>query len=80
MKHETLRRICREADRTYVGKHWPSMETLRIDGVGVGFTERGDADRAIRRFLSTFSPGFVLDLLDAPTDTVSPTPRPEVVP
>ena len=65
MKRETLRRICREADRTWVGKHWPSMETLRVDGVGVDFTERGDGDRAIRRFLSTFSPEFVLGLLAA---------------
>ena len=59
-----LRRIAHEAQQTYVGTHWPSMEEMRRDGIGHGLIEDRKHDPAIRRFLSTFCPEFVRDLLD----------------
>jgi hypothetical protein len=36
---KTLRRIAREAQNTYVGRHWPTMEAMRVDGIGHGLVE-----------------------------------------
>jgi hypothetical protein len=58
-----LRRIAREAENTYVGRHWPSMADMRRDGVGFGLVEDRAHERAIRRYLDTFQPAFVVDLL-----------------
>jgi hypothetical protein len=60
----TLRRIARAAANTYVGTHWPAMDTLRHNGIGIDFNEDRKHEAAIRRFLSTFSPEMVLFLLD----------------
>ena len=59
-----LRRIAREAGDSYVGRHWPSMRTLGMNGLSSELTERREKDPAIRRFIATFSPDFVLCLLD----------------
>lgn len=59
------RRIAAAALNTWVGRNWPSMEAMRRDGMGHGLVERsGKPDRAIRRFIDTFQPDLVLDLLD----------------
>lgn len=59
------RRIAREAANTYVGRHWPTMASLRMSGLGTELTEKREKDPAIRSFISTFSPEFALDLLVA---------------
>lgn len=60
-----LRRIAREARNTYVGRHWPSMEDMRRDGVGFGLVEDAAHERFIRRYLETFQPELVVELLGA---------------
>lgn len=59
-----LRRIANEAERTYVGRHWPSMGDMRRDGIGFGLVESRTHERFIRRYLDTFQPAFVVVLLD----------------
>ncbi len=58
-----LRRIAREAQGTWVGRNWPSMADMRRDGIGFGLTEDAAHERAIRRYLATFQPAVVADLL-----------------
>lgn len=58
-----LRRIAREAHNTWVGRNWPSMADMRRDGIGAGLVEKREKDPAIRRYLDTFQPEFVLELL-----------------
>lgn len=60
-----LRRIARAAQNTYVGRNWPSMEDMRKDGIGHGLIEDRAHERFIRRYLDTFQPEFMVDLLDA---------------
>ena len=72
---DRLRRIARAALNTWVGRNWPSMAAMRRDGIGYGLVERnGKPDQAIRRFLDTFQPDFVVDLLDL---LAASTVRPE---
>lgn len=58
------RRIAREAQATCVGTHWPSMDDMRRDGIGHGLAEDRAHERRIRRFLDTFQPEFVADLME----------------
>ena len=59
-----LRRIAREAQGTYVGRHWPTMAEFRRDGIGYGLVEDAANERFIRRYLAEFQPELVLQMLD----------------
>jgi hypothetical protein len=58
-----LLRIASEASNSWVGRNWPSMEDMRRDGMGYHLVENSQKDPAIRRFIATFSPEFVSELL-----------------
>lgn len=59
-----LRHVAERAADTWVGRNWPSMEAMRRDGIGHGLVEKsGRPDQAIRRYLDTFQPLLMVDLL-----------------
>lgn len=59
----TLVRRARAAQQTYVGRHWPSVKDMRRDGVGYGLVEDRANEAKIHRYLDTFQPEFMVDLL-----------------
>ena len=69
---KSLRRNAREAARTYVGTHWPSVKDMRRDGIGAGLVEKREKEPVIQRFVATWSPEFVLDILDRLATAVPP--------
>lgn len=59
------RSVAREAQATYVGRHWPSMRDMRRDGIGSGLVEDRANEARIRRYLDTFQPEMLVAMLDA---------------
>ena len=58
-----LLKIARAAHNTYVGRHWPDMRDMRLDGIGFGLND-GEHEARIRRFLYEFQPEFAVQWLE----------------